>query len=93
MNETIQSLKGAEPSHDNGDQHGWPQLSSSEPFTYDLFLSQFLNSLLVRAKLLKQCVDPGSAEEKITSEARHAIANFGSWVRQASRIFEEQGLD
>jgi hypothetical protein len=76
MNEAIQSLKAPERSHDNGDPHGWPQLSASEPFMRDLFLSQFLNSLLVRAKLLKQCVDLGSAEEEILAEARHAIANF-----------------
>jgi hypothetical protein len=66
MNEAIQSLKAPERSHDNGDPHGWPQLSASEPFMRDLFLSQFLNSLLVRAKLLKQCVDLGSAEENFS---------------------------
>ena len=42
----------------------------AELFKPDLFLSQFLNSLLVRAKLLK---DLGNGEEEILIEAREAI--------------------
>lgn len=77
MNEAILSLNVAERSRDNGDQHGWPRSSASEPFTRDLFLSQFLNSLLIKASLLRQCVEKGSVEDKILADARHAIATFG----------------
>src|SRR5271155_1084365 len=63
MNEAIRSLKALERSHDIG----------AELFRPDLFLSKFLNSLLVRAKLLE---DLGSVEEKILAEARDAIATF-----------------
>lgn len=76
MNEAIQYLNAPERLHDDGEQFGWPQPSAPQPFPRDLFLSQFLSSLLVRAKLLEQRVESGSAEEKILADARYAIANF-----------------
>jgi len=65
MNETIQFLKAPERLHDNG-----------ELFARDPFLYQFLNSLSVRAKVLEECVDLGSAEETILTDAQRAIATF-----------------
>ncbi len=67
-------------------ERGWPRLSTSAGFAQDARLSQFLSSLLVRSRYLKEVVEPGSPEDNILSEARHELSGFnvcdmasGSW--------------
>ncbi len=57
-------------------ERGWPRLSTSAGFAQDARLSQFLSSLLVRARLLKEVVEHGSPEDKLLNEVRREIESF-----------------
>jgi hypothetical protein len=59
-------------------ERGWPRLSTSEPFAGDSLLPHFLDTLLVRARLLKNLVEPASAEDRVLEEVRNEIANFNA---------------
>jgi hypothetical protein len=93
----FKSAETADISHEHGREVGWPSVSAAAPFARDCLLSHYLDSLFLKAKLLKQLTDPGGTEENVLTEVSHEIASFkapntgslywksGAWA-QAYRI-------
>jgi hypothetical protein len=77
------SYKGTEfdgISHETDTERGWPRLGLTPPFEQDSLLCHFLDSLLVRAHLLRNLVRPGSYEDKILVQVRQELASFNAGV-------------
>jgi hypothetical protein len=90
----------ADPIEGSGGPHregGWPSVSASPPFAGDCLLSHYLDSLFLKAKLLKQLTEVGSAEEQVLVDVARELDSFrppnagslywksGAWA-QAYRI-------
>lgn len=75
MNQEFQTRQLSASRYDGDAEHAPPPRSALEPSRRDVFLSQFLNSLFVRAEMLGRCVH-GSDEARILREARLAIDNL-----------------
>jgi hypothetical protein len=74
--------------HEADKDHGWPRLSSSDQFARDSRLSHFIDSLFIRAQLLKSLVEQNTADERLLSHIRRDIANFNAGSNRQSLFWK-----